>query len=78
MLEENRNCGCMMHQHNNPNIVAYTAHNNNSMNSCEFEEFNQTREEMMNRIQVHLPDTYNFLCAVRNGLNTLPTQGENI
>ena len=50
MLEdENRNCGCMLHHHNNLNIVAYTT--NNNMNSCECEEFNQTREEMMDRIK---------------------------
>ena len=47
--EENRNCGCMMHHHNNTNIVAYTT--NNNMNTCECEEFNQTREEMMSRIK---------------------------
>ena len=51
MLEENRNCGCMMSHSNNPNIVAYTTNNNNNMNSCECEEFNQTREEMIERIK---------------------------
>ena len=53
MLEnENRNCNCMMNNYNNnnySNIVAFTAENN--MNSCECEQFNQTREEMMERIK---------------------------
>ena len=51
MLEDTRNCGCMMSHSNNPNIVAYTTHTNNNMNSCEYEEFSQTRNEMMNRIK---------------------------
>lgn len=52
MLEDdNRNCGCMMNNYNNSNIVAYTTNNNNNMNSCECDEFNQTREEMMDRIK---------------------------
>ena len=50
MLEDNnRNCSCMMNHYNNPNIVAYTT--NNNMNSCECEEFNETRAEMMERIK---------------------------
>ena len=50
MLEDNtRNCGCMMHNYNNnSNIVAYTT---NNMNSCECDEFNQTREEMLEQIK---------------------------
>ena len=49
MLEDdNRTCSCMMHTFNNSNIVNYT---NNIMNTCECDEFNQTREEMMNRIK---------------------------
>ena len=53
MLEnDNRNCGCMMHNMGNyntmsANITAYT----NNMNSCECEDFKQTREEMMERIK---------------------------
>ena len=53
MLEnDNRNCGCMMHSMGNyntmpTNITAYT----NNMNSCECEDFKQTREEMMERIK---------------------------
>ena len=53
MLEnDNRNCGCMMHHMENyntmnTNITAYT----NNMNSCECEDFKQTREEMMERIK---------------------------
>ena len=48
MLEDdNRNCGCMM-MNTNSDIVAYTT---NNMNTCECEEFNQTKEEMMDRIK---------------------------
>ena len=44
--EENRNCGCM---NSNNNITAFTT--NYNMNSCECEQFNNTREEMMERIK---------------------------
>ena len=44
--EENRNCGCM---NSNNNITAFTT--NYDMNSCECEQFNNTREEMMERIK---------------------------
>ena len=46
--EENRNCSCMMNN-NYMNITSFQ--NNNDMNSCECDEFNQTREEMMERIK---------------------------
>ena len=50
MLEDNnRTCGCMMHNYNNTNIVDYTT--NDNINTCECDDFNQTREEMLNRIK---------------------------
>ena len=55
MLEnDNRNCNCMM---NNATITNYSnmytqfTNTNNDMNSCECDEFNQTREEMIERIK---------------------------
>lgn len=50
--EENRNCSCMM---NNTNMnymnTNYTSNSNNNMSDCECDKFNQTREEMMERIK---------------------------
>ena len=52
MIEDTRNCSCMMHNMTNyntipTNITSYT----NNMNSCECEDFKQTREEMIERIK---------------------------
>lgn len=59
--EENRNCGCMMNNSNmNYNMMNtnYTSNSNNNMynsndnmSDCECNKFNQTREEMMERIK---------------------------
>lgn len=55
MLEDdNRNCGCMMNNFNmNYNMMNtnMTSSSDNNMSSCECEEFNQTREQMMERIK---------------------------
>ena len=52
--EENRNCGCMMNNTNmNYNMMNtnYASNSNNNMSDCECDKFNQTREEMMERIK---------------------------
>ena len=55
MLEDdNRNCGCMMSNFNmNYNMMNtnMTSSSDNNMSSCECDEFNQTREQMMERIK---------------------------
>ena len=53
MLEEdNRNCGCMMYNMGNYNTMsANITGNTNNMNSCECDQFNQTRAEMLERIK---------------------------
>ena len=45
--EDNRNCGCMYNMMN----TNYTSNSNNDMSDCECDKFNQTREEMMERIK---------------------------
>lgn len=47
--EENRNCGCMMNTMNN--YTNFTIANNDDMSSCECEQFNETRRDMMERIK---------------------------
>ena len=49
--EENRNCGCMNNMMNNNYTNFASFMNNNEMSECECEQFNDTREEMMQRIK---------------------------
>lgn len=51
--EENRNCGCMMNTMNNSNgnYTNFATMSNDSMSSCECEQFNETRRDMMERIK---------------------------
>lgn len=52
--EENRNCGCMMNNtmnNLNSNYADFATMNNDNMSSCECEQFNETRREMMERIK---------------------------
>ena len=56
--EENRNCGfmnnnnCMNNNYMSNNSMNFSSYqNNNDMNFCECDNFNQTREEMMERIK---------------------------
>ena len=53
MLEnENRNCGCMSTNiMNGYNYMNNTNSITNNMNSCECDQFNQTREEMLEKIK---------------------------
>ena len=55
MLEDSdRNCCCMMKNFNmNSNIMSTnnTLNLNNNMSDCKCDKFNQTREEMMERIK---------------------------
>ena len=46
--EENRNCGCMMNNYTN---TSSSMNNNNNMSSCECDQFNTTRAEMLERIK---------------------------
>ena len=54
--EENRNCGCMMNNYNNNMMNNYAntssfMNNNNNMSSCECDQFNATRAEMLEKIK---------------------------
>lgn len=48
--EENRNCSCMMNN-SKDNYVDFTTMNNDNMSSCDCEQFNETRRNMMERIK---------------------------